>query len=53
VPIERCVRVLQDMGYIGSISVEHEPEHSDPSEDIKANLEMLVRLQKTEVRSQL
>jgi sugar phosphate isomerase/epimerase len=41
VPIERCVRMLQAIGYTGSISVEHEPEQFDPTEDIKANLQML------------
>jgi sugar phosphate isomerase/epimerase len=41
VPIERCVRVLQRMGYSGSISVEHEPEHYDPTGEIADNLRML------------
>jgi sugar phosphate isomerase/epimerase len=41
VPIERCVRVLQQLGYSGSITVEHEPEHYDPSEEIAANLRLL------------
>jgi sugar phosphate isomerase/epimerase len=43
VPIERCVRVLQAMGYGGAVSVEHEPEDRDPSADIRANLALLER----------
>ena len=41
VPIERCVRVLQDIGFGGTISVEHEPEFFDPHADIAASLAML------------
>lgn len=41
VPIERCVRTLQAIGYGGSISVEHEPEHYDPSGEVGANLLLL------------
>lgn len=41
VPIERCVRVLQGMGYAGAISVEHEPETFDPTEDVIASYAML------------
>ncbi|MCI0579594.1 MAG: sugar phosphate isomerase/epimerase [Chloroflexi bacterium] len=41
VPIEGCVQMLQRLGYQGGISVEHEPEHFDPSEDCRANLAML------------
>jgi sugar phosphate isomerase/epimerase len=41
VPLERCVRVLQQSGYSGSISVEHEPEHYDPTEEIEENLRLL------------
>jgi sugar phosphate isomerase/epimerase len=41
VPIERCVRVLQGMGYSGDICVEHEPGLSDPTEDVVASFEML------------
>ncbi len=43
VPIERCVRTLQRLGYTDAISIEHEPEHFDPSEDVKAGLEMVKR----------
>jgi len=41
VPIEACVRALQKIGYSGAISVEHEPEHEDPTEAIKASYTML------------
>jgi L-ribulose-5-phosphate 3-epimerase len=41
VPIERCVRALADIGYAGTISIEHEPEHSDPTEDCIASLRIL------------
>lgn len=35
VDVEGCVRALQRLGYTGAISVEHEPEHEDPSEDCR------------------
>jgi sugar phosphate isomerase/epimerase len=41
VPIEECVRALQRIGYGGAITVEHEPEHEDPSEDCRAMREQL------------
>lgn len=41
VPVERCVRVLQQMGYDGDYSIEHEPESFDPTEDCVASLQML------------
>jgi sugar phosphate isomerase/epimerase len=36
VPIEECVRALGRIGYTGTITVEHEPETFDPTEDIRA-----------------
>jgi sugar phosphate isomerase/epimerase len=36
VPIEECVRTLQRLGYDGAITVEHEPETFDPSDDLRA-----------------
>ena len=36
VPIERCVRVLQETGSAGAITVEHEPETFDPADDVRA-----------------
>ena len=41
VPTEGCVRTLQKMGYGGVISIEHEPETFDPTEDCLADLAML------------
>jgi len=41
VPLERCVRVLDEIGYQGAITVEHETGQGDPSEDCRANLELL------------
>lgn len=41
VPIEACVNVLKQVGYTGAIAVEHEPEHFDPSEDVKVSYAML------------
>jgi sugar phosphate isomerase/epimerase len=41
VPIEECVRALQRIGYTGAITVEHEPERADPSEDVRAMRELL------------
>jgi sugar phosphate isomerase/epimerase len=41
VDIEACVEALRRIGYAGAISVEHEPEHEDPSEDIGAMREQL------------
>lgn len=41
VPVRQCVRALQAIGYEGAISVEHEPEHFDPTEDCKISRDML------------
>jgi sugar phosphate isomerase/epimerase len=41
VPVRACVEVLHKLGYQGAISVEHEPEHFDPTDDCKAKLAML------------
>jgi L-ribulose-5-phosphate 3-epimerase len=41
VDVEGCVRALQRIGYAGAISVEHEPEHEDPSADCSAMREQL------------
>ncbi len=41
VPVEACVRELKRLGYGGGISVEHEPETFDPTEDCRVNLELL------------
>lgn len=36
VDAEACVRAVRRIGYSGAISVEHEPENEDPSEDCRA-----------------
>jgi sugar phosphate isomerase/epimerase len=41
VPVERCVQTLRRLGYTGAISVEHEPEMFDPTEDCIAGFAML------------
>ncbi len=41
VPIRECVETLKRIGYSGVISVEHEPETFDPTEDVKASYAML------------
>ena len=43
VDVEACVRALQGIGYSGAMSVEHEPEDYDPSEDCAAMLAQLCR----------
>jgi L-ribulose-5-phosphate 3-epimerase len=47
VPVEQCVRTLQRIGYQGAISIEHEPENYDPSEDVKAGAAMVRQWLKT------
>jgi L-ribulose-5-phosphate 3-epimerase len=41
VPIEACVQALRNVGYGGVITVEHEPETFDPSDDVRAMREQL------------
>ncbi len=41
VDIEACVRALRRIGYSGALTVEHEPEEHDPSEEIRAMREQL------------
>lgn len=41
VPLEGCVRALQEMDYEGDYSVEHEPESFDPTADCVASLNIL------------
>lgn len=35
VDVEACVRALERIGYAGALTVEHEPEDHDPSEEIR------------------
>jgi len=41
VPVEACVETLRTIGYTGPISVEHEPDLFDPTEDLKVNFRLL------------
>lgn len=41
VPLRECVAVLRRVGYSGAISIEHEPEFFDPSDDVRASLALL------------
>ena len=41
VPLENCVRALETIGYAGAISVEHEPNDHDPTEDVRVSLATL------------
>jgi L-ribulose-5-phosphate 3-epimerase len=41
VPIEACVHALVDLDYTGGISIEHEPDHYNPNEDVVASLAMV------------
>ena len=41
VPVERCVRTLLELGYTGTISIEHEPPDFDPGADIAASRALL------------
>jgi len=37
VPLEACVQYLRASGYDGYYSIEHEPEHFDPTEDVRVS----------------
>jgi sugar phosphate isomerase/epimerase len=41
VPVRDCLRALAEIGYNGAISIEHEPEHFNPDEDLKASLALV------------
>ena len=41
VGIEACVKAVQEIGYTGPLGIEHEPEHHNPTEDVKDSLHML------------
>ncbi|GAB4529604.1 MAG: hypothetical protein OHK0046_49620 [Anaerolineae bacterium] len=41
VPVRECVEVLQRIGYDGPVSVEHEPDLYDPSDEVRASADML------------
>jgi sugar phosphate isomerase/epimerase len=41
VDVRDCVLRLEALGYTGTLSVEHEPEDHDPSEECRSMLEEL------------
>jgi L-ribulose-5-phosphate 3-epimerase len=41
VPLRACVDALRAIGYSGAISIEHEPDEGDPSEDVRRAREQL------------
>jgi sugar phosphate isomerase/epimerase len=45
VPIERCIRALEAIAYGGDLSIEHEPEEYDPSDEIRDGIALVRRLQ--------
>lgn len=42
VPLQSCVEALRDIRYAGAISIEHEPEMFDPTEDVAASRTLLL-----------
>ncbi len=43
VPIEKCIKTLKAIKYLGGVSVEHEPDSYDPGEDCMGSRVMLER----------
>ena len=41
VPLERSLQTLRTLGYSGALSIEHEPETFDPTEDVTASRAIL------------
>jgi L-ribulose-5-phosphate 3-epimerase len=41
VNIQACVQALKEIGYNGPLGVEHEPEHHDPTEDVRVSKGLL------------
>lgn len=44
VPIADCVAALQEIGYTGAISIEHEPEHYNPFPEVEISRQRLLAL---------
>jgi L-ribulose-5-phosphate 3-epimerase len=44
VPVADCVTALQEIGYDGAISIEHEPEHYDPFPEVEINRRRLLNI---------
>ncbi len=43
VPIKKCIQVLKKLNYKGTISIEHEPEDFDPTEDCRISLQLVLQ----------
>lgn len=41
VAVRECVQALLDLGYTGGVSIEHEPEHFNPNDDVRASLALV------------
>jgi len=41
VPVKECVKALKETGYKGGISIEHEPEDSNPTEAVRVSYQRL------------
>lgn len=41
VPVQKCVETLREIKYFGGISIEHEPEDHDPSEEVLKSRRLL------------
>ncbi len=41
VDIQACVKALKDISYQGVLGIEHEPEHFDPTQDVRESLRLL------------
>jgi L-ribulose-5-phosphate 3-epimerase len=41
VNIQACVQAFKDIGYNGPLGIEHEPEHFDPTEDVRESKRLL------------
>ena len=44
VPVADCVAALREIGYEGTISIEHEPEHYDPFPEVEVSRQRLLAL---------
>jgi L-ribulose-5-phosphate 3-epimerase len=42
VPIADCVEALREIGYTGPLSIEHEPEHYNPFEEVRRSRAFLI-----------
>jgi L-ribulose-5-phosphate 3-epimerase len=42
VPVRECLAALEEIGYTGSISIEHEPEHYNPYPEVELSRQRLL-----------